>query len=237
MRGRTSQLGRWQVGLKEAAGIQRNYLPALCPSWTRGQEEDHWRGQNPEGWVPVMGHATHSSWCQIGSLSAGWLEHESALFIWAQRRERGRPGYQSARAALVSGQVDNPRSGRDPTRATHPGSDNPRNFSPWAGATASLLPGSAHVSPCQGSSWAGSRGNPGDTGVATADVGGGYTQRSCRQLGRGWGRCLVDTHLRLPIWSGPVWCWRWCDCNWIRFILGSCSRPPVVEVGLQSHCW
>ena len=51
------QLCRWQGGqasCKEAAGIQRNYLPALCPSWTRGQEEDHWRGQNPEGWVPVM---------------------------------------------------------------------------------------------------------------------------------------------------------------------------------------
>ena len=197
-----AQLCRWQgggqAGCKEAAGIQRNYLPALCPSWTRGQEEDHWRVQNTEGWVPAMGHATHSSQCQIGSLSAGWLGHESALFMGPTERG-GRPGYQSAQPAdwhPVVGRWTTRGQGQagDPTRATHPGSDNPRNFSPWAGASARLLPGSAHVSPCQGSSWAGSRGNPGDTGVATADVGGGYTQRSCRQPGRGWGRCLVDGH-------------------------------------------
>ena len=36
-----------------------------------------------------MGHATHSSWCQIGSLSAGWLGHESALFMGPTEREEG----------------------------------------------------------------------------------------------------------------------------------------------------
>ena len=172
-----------QGGRRDSTQLSASSL-SLMDTWARRGPLE---GANPWGWVPVMGHATHSSWCQIGSLSAGWLGHESALFMGPTEREEG------GRDTRVLDQHWYPVVGRwttrgqagDPTRATHPGSDNPRNFSPWAGATASLLPGSAHVSPCQGSSWAGSRGNPGDTGVATADVGGGYTQRSCRQPGRG----------------------------------------------------
>ena len=75
-----------------------------------------------------MGHATTAVGARyIGSLSAGLLGHESALFIGRTYEEKRAVGYQSARPALASG--DNNRTVDHWTDRPSLGSDNPRNFS------------------------------------------------------------------------------------------------------------
>ena len=59
-----------QAGCKEAAGIQRNYLPALRPSWTCQQEQSQDWVQNHEGWVPPLG-PTGSPSCDMLPTAVG----------------------------------------------------------------------------------------------------------------------------------------------------------------------
>ena len=59
-----------QAGCKEAAGIQRNYLPALRPSWTCQQEQSQDWVQNHEGWVPLLG-PTGSPSCDMLPTAVG----------------------------------------------------------------------------------------------------------------------------------------------------------------------
>ena len=103
-----------------------------------------------------------------------------------------------------------------------------------------LLPGSAHVSPCQGSSWAvWLPGEPARYGrVATADVGGGYTQRSYRQPGGGCkgggGHSLEAPHL---VWCGLVLKMVGLQLDQIHLGLLSCAQATRSRGwSTLSHC-
>ena len=159
-------------GLKEAAGIQRNYLTALplAPAWTAPRQKESPEDlQNLEGWVPCHGTRYHSSWCQIHrvppSVPDCWDMSQRCLSAQRTKR-RGQSDTRVLDQRWHPG--DNNRTVDHWTDRPSLGSDNPRNFSFRAGACVLVAATGQHNTSAPVREAAGlcsSRGNPRDTAV------------------------------------------------------------------------